>query len=68
MSAPKSIDIMNCPTRARGNHLCRCAPKCSRCNLGPHVSLHGPLLDEPVGSPPYDHEYVPDESWQGQKS
>lgn len=64
MSEQKSIDIMNCPTRRNNGHLCHCTPKCRRCHRGPHVSLHGPLFGSPVGSPPYDHEYRPEQKEQ----
>lgn len=53
----KSIDILNCSRY--WSHECHCTP-CDVCQQGKHSAYHGPVLGQPVGSPPWGHEYVPE--------
>ena len=52
-----AVDLSECPTGA-GNK-CRCRPRCRMCGFRKHMAVHGPVLGQPPGSKPWDHEFVP---------
>jgi hypothetical protein len=50
-----AIDFTECPNYPKP---CRCKPPCVVCGFNKHMAIHGPLMDQPPGSEPYDHVYV----------
>lgn len=62
-----ATDWNECKTRLMKASPCRCLPVCAICGYGKHDALHGPFLDQPPGSEPYDHEYKPKADLTGEK-
>lgn len=53
-----AIDFDECPSRSRRGY-CTCEPVCSVCGYRKHTAIHGPHLDQPPGSEPWGHEFLP---------
>lgn len=48
-----AVDFRECPRRR-----CRCGT-CAVCGYQKHTGIHGPIHDQPPGSKPWGHEYIP---------
>lgn len=48
-----AVDYSECPKRR-----C-CCGRCAVCGHVKHSAVHGPYANQPAGSKPYGHEFVP---------